>query len=324
MTILANAVSSIRLGVEDYQLAEHDEARALSAIRNLTSGLLLLFKVKLQELSPVGSDEVLLKAKVVPAIDATTGAAVWVGKGNKTVDVEDVIERLKGLGVTDVEWKLLLELRTIRNAIEHYYSTKPVAAVLEAIAASFNLIHQFVPKHLDKNPADLLGEECWQFLVDQEDFYKKELEQCRNEMNKLKWPLGAHREAVDYMRCPECQSELIRPYDANEKPPTTEFTCTKCGVTSPFEKVVIPALQQSFAGQLYEAASQGGEPGLDRCYDCGRHTFAVAEGRCAICLVEGETSDCSMCETPMTREEIYYNEKFCGYCNHMYEKTMRE
>lgn len=51
MSMLDNAVNSIRLGLEDLKAAEHDEARALSSIRNLTAGLLLLFKVKLQAMT---------------------------------------------------------------------------------------------------------------------------------------------------------------------------------------------------------------------------------------------------------------------------------
>lgn len=69
MSMLANAVASIRLGVEDFQAAAKDDARALSAIRNLTAGLLLLFKVKLQNLSPPGSKESLLKQNVTPGLD---------------------------------------------------------------------------------------------------------------------------------------------------------------------------------------------------------------------------------------------------------------
>lgn len=96
MSMLANAVASIRLGVEDFRDAENDEARALSAIRNLTAGLLLLFKVKLQELSPAGSKEALLKQTVTPVLD-TDGNPIWIGTGSKTVDVQIIILRLKGL-----------------------------------------------------------------------------------------------------------------------------------------------------------------------------------------------------------------------------------
>lgn len=62
-TLLNNAISSIQIGIEDYE--SEDERRVLSAVRNLTAGILLLFKEKLSELSPGDSNEVLLKQQIM-------------------------------------------------------------------------------------------------------------------------------------------------------------------------------------------------------------------------------------------------------------------
>lgn len=142
MTMLQNAVNSIRLGVEDFKTAVEDEARALSSIRNLTAGLLLLFKVKLPALSPPGSKEVLLKERVTPIV-GPDGETLWVGSGTKTVDVASIISRLKGLGVDDVEWSLLETLTKTRNDVEHYHSTRPTAVLLETVANCFYLINRW-------------------------------------------------------------------------------------------------------------------------------------------------------------------------------------
>jgi hypothetical protein len=139
MSMLDNAVNSIRLGLEDFKAAEHDEARALSSIRNLTAGLLLLFKVKLQAMSPPGSNEALLKERVTPTL-GTDGQTAWIGSGSKTVDVRSIITRLKGLGVEGVEWRLLETLTSIRNEVEHYHSTRPTSVLLETVANCFHLI----------------------------------------------------------------------------------------------------------------------------------------------------------------------------------------
>ncbi|MGC3094520.1 hypothetical protein [Pseudomonas aeruginosa] len=101
MTILQNAVDSILLGIEDYEAAKKSHVRILSAIRNLTAGLILLFKHKLLELSPADSDEVLLKSKIQPRLDSN-GQLNWIGKGSKTVDVDEIIDRLTALGVVVV------------------------------------------------------------------------------------------------------------------------------------------------------------------------------------------------------------------------------
>src|SRR4051794_21146651 len=96
-SILANAVSSIQIGIEDYKSS--DARRALSAVRNITAGVLLLFKEKLRQLSPDGSDEVLIKEKIAPA--QTQGGAVrFVGKGKRTVATVEIQERFQSLGIS--------------------------------------------------------------------------------------------------------------------------------------------------------------------------------------------------------------------------------
>ncbi len=44
MTILNNAIDSIQLGIEDYELIGENPKRLISCTRNLFSGILLLFK----------------------------------------------------------------------------------------------------------------------------------------------------------------------------------------------------------------------------------------------------------------------------------------
>ena len=83
MLILNNAILSIRSGLED--LAIGTPARNLSAIRNLHAGVVLLLKSRLLELSPAGSDEILLKQKIKPRLD-TSGTVEFVGTGKKTVE----------------------------------------------------------------------------------------------------------------------------------------------------------------------------------------------------------------------------------------------
>ena len=77
-TILNNAVQSIQIGVEDYKSS--DPRRVLSATRNITAGVLLLFKEKLRQLSPPDSDEVLIKQRIQPEFDAN-GGVVFIGDG---------------------------------------------------------------------------------------------------------------------------------------------------------------------------------------------------------------------------------------------------
>jgi hypothetical protein len=55
-----------------------------------------MLQANLQELSHPESEEARLKQFVMPSLDAN-GQPFWLGKGQKTVDVETIIQRLDGL-----------------------------------------------------------------------------------------------------------------------------------------------------------------------------------------------------------------------------------
>ena len=99
--LLVNARIAIQLGVEDYQAL--DARRALSAVRNIAAGVLLVFKEKLRAMSPDGTDEVLLKERVNPVL-TVNGTLKFVGVGSKTVDVQSIKERFRALHVK-ADWK---------------------------------------------------------------------------------------------------------------------------------------------------------------------------------------------------------------------------
>jgi hypothetical protein len=79
--LLANAISSIEAGVEDFKLKE--PKRAGSAVRNFYAGVLLLLKEKLRRESPPGSDDALLYERIEFRRSAG-GDIVFVGSGRKT------------------------------------------------------------------------------------------------------------------------------------------------------------------------------------------------------------------------------------------------
>jgi hypothetical protein len=151
MSILKNAIDSIAIGLEDYQST--DERRIVSSTRNIFAGILLLFKHKLCELSPVDSDESLIKQRVLPEIDAT-GAVRWIGKGKKTVDVQNIKERFESLDIA-VDWNRLERINKYRNDIEHYFSTQNPQSVQRLISDSFLIIRDFISDHLNEDPRSL-------------------------------------------------------------------------------------------------------------------------------------------------------------------------
>lgn len=321
MSILKNAMESIQVGLEDYH--DDDPRRVLSAIRNLYAGILLLFKHKLQELSPDGSDEALLKTKVLPEINATTGEVTWVGKGKKTVEVIDIIERLKALNIDGIEWKRLEDLQKIRNDIEHYYSQLPVERLKEAVANALHLITQFCGPHLDRQPVDILGQECWEQMLDVATLYDAELKACRENLESVVWPFDAVTDSILDMRCPNCESQLLRVVDVSAKNAAIGFTCSSCQEESAYAEVVGPAVSQHSAGWNYISVKDGGEPVTQDCPECEADAFLTAEMQCAACFYEQEYTICEYCKESLSLDEQGL-EGICGYCQYRYDKMMAE
>ncbi len=322
MSMLDNAVQSIQIGMEDFH--EEDERRVLSAIRNLYAGILLLFKYKLQQLSADGSDEALLKAKVLPAFDPASGEIVWVGKGKKTVEVHDIIDRLNALGVKGVDWKLLNALQDIRNDIEHYFSPLPVERMREAVANSLHLIKQFCEPHLDEHPVEILGQECWDMMLDVATFFEAELARCQINLRSVEWPFQEVMSSVDHMVCPECQSRLIKVVDPKARREGIIFACQSCQSESIYMHVVGPAVEASMAGENHWHAMQGDEPATCDCPECGYDTLIVHENECAACFYEFEHMHCHWCEALLSIDERQYFDGVCGYCQSRYDRIMAE
>lgn len=322
MSMLRNAVESIQVGMEDFH--DDDDRRVLSAIRNLYAGILLLFKYKLQQLSPEDSDEALLKNKVIPVTNPTTGDIIWIGKGKKTVEVQEIIERLTALGITGVDWKLLKALQDIRNDIEHYYSQLPVERMKEAIANALHLISQFCEPHLGERPVDILGRECWDLMLTVTAVFEAELRACQENLNSVSWPFEEVLESINFMTCPECESRLVKVADPTAERDAIKFSCSSCQVEVSYAAVVGPAVSARMAGRNHWRVKDGDEPETCICPECGEDALLVGEGECAACFNELEYSHCGSCEERLSLEERLYSEGTCSYCQHRYDKMMAE
>jgi hypothetical protein len=82
--LFKNAVASIRMGVEDY--TQKDENRALSAVRNFYSGILLLAKEVLVRTTPQAAMQDILAAKYKPVPDGSHVTALDDYDGAKLAD----------------------------------------------------------------------------------------------------------------------------------------------------------------------------------------------------------------------------------------------
>lgn len=308
-TILKNAVASIQIGIEDY-LAD-DERRSLSAVRNLTAGILLLFKEKLRQLSPQGSDEALIKKAVMP-VRAAGGRLAFVGQGRKTVDVHEIKERFESLGVV-ADFARLDAVIRLRNDIEHYRTGISAQTMKEVVAKSFIVIRDFIATELGEDPAEMLSEETWSTLLAEGEVYERELAECQLAMEAVDWKSPDEYRVASHIRCERCGSELMKPVDAEiEFRSELVFHCASCGFDSAFDNVIEAAVEECFAGESYIAMTDGGDQPVGMCHDCLKETFLIAEGQCIACKGRLHFTRCAVCGESLGPDD-QDNNGLCSY-----------
>src|SRR6266478_2845741 len=289
-TILENAIASIQIGIEDYE--SKDARRILGAVRNISAGILLLFKERLRQLSPIGSDEVLVKKAVRPEV-AVSGVQ-FRGHGKKTVDVQEIKERFGSLKVS-VDWERLETVISIRNDVEHYTSAVPPPQVRELLADSFVVVRDFITQELKGDPAQLLGAETWSVLLDVHEIYSQELAACRKALTAVHWNSPGRKKVSEYLRCAKCDSELLKPVDPGAEVSALVFRCSSCGDESGFEDLVEKAVEPCWFADMYLSMTDGGDAPIEDCPECGKYTFVVEEGQCLACSQGLRYFECGVC-----------------------------
>lgn len=312
-TILRNAVQSIQVGVEDY--LSRDTRRLLSATRNITSGIVLLFKEKLRRLSPPDSAEVLIKQKIEPVI-GNAGQVVFRGSGRKTVDVQQIRDRFSALKVS-VDWKHFDALAALRNDIEHYFTEQNSASARELLSGAFLLLRDFITAELREEPVALLGNATWGALLNVNAVYEKELSECRQQISRIGWQSETLSQMSAYIRCPRCASELIRPAEALQFFPRITFVCSACGATTRYEQIAQAALDGYF--EAVEGISAYEDPdamALGVCFSCEKETYLDREDFCGRCGLSRPHKNCSVCGDKLR----FYEQAFEGLCEEHYTK----
>ncbi len=308
-TILKNAIASIQVGVEDYLVG--NERRSLSAVRNVTAGILLLFKEKLRRLSPPDSGEVLIKKDMRP-VCRTDGSVGFEGHGRTTVDVQQIQERFKSLGVT-ADFKRLDKVIRLRNNIEHYMTTDTAETVRAVLAKSFVVIRDFIAIQLGDEPADLLGDETWTKLLEHSEVYERELAACREAMEAINWKLPSGDRVAACILCHHCGSDLVKPVDPDVAyHEQLVFHCAACGQDSHFDDVIEEAVSECYAAEGYIAMTDGGDDPVATCPNCGRTTFLLDDGRCLACEEGLSYTACAVCRAALGPDDQEYG-GLCGY-----------
>lgn len=315
-TILNNAIQSIQIGVADFQ--SDDPRRALSSIRNICAGILLLYKEKLRVISPPNSKEVLIQQRILPFLD-TNGSVKFKGDKNKTVDAQQIEDRFKSLNIK-TDWGRFKEISCIRNNIEHYYSTKSPGQVRKIIANSFIIIRDFVSNELGYAPIKLLGEETWNVLLETKEIYQKELDGCQKITNSITWATPSMASMATCLSCQKCHSPLVKPINPDTKSNfSLQFLCVQCGHTARIDEMAEDAISDCFFSDFYSHIVDGEPAPIDTCPNCGKDTFILQDNLCAACGETASNLTCTICHSPLGFDEQGLN----GLCSYHYSRFQK-
>ncbi len=315
MDLLENAVQAIELGVDDYCSGTH--ARLLSAVRNIHAGILLLYKEALRRLSPSGTNDVLMKAKVVPRQDAD-GNVSFVGEGKKTAGIQQIRKWFEKLGIA-TDWARFKRINEARNDVEHYYPQLSQKALEGVIADSFVLVRNFIATELEENPQELLNDKIWKLMLEITEVHHAEKAECSKLLECLEWQSEALSRGVLTLKCANCGSDLLKPDLLSSKfSYETDLQCRCCGETENAEFFVPRAIEEALSWDMYLSATDGNETPYVSCPECGQGSYVIDERRCALCEHEAE-HDCAVCGNPIPPEELD-SSPFCGWCAHMAAK----
>lgn len=313
-----NALTSIRLGVEDFQRSKittdsgGDPDRALSAARNLFAGMLLLFKYGLaMRVDPTKVDSVLFNPprQIVPHPDGA-GDVDWrpVGKfAKQTIDVDGIKARFEAFGIV-VDWDAMRQLHDERNNLEHLHPTQSVGAIAGFIADMFPILQAFVVDELEELPAEFLGT-GWTIMLEHQAFFEARLKECL-----AQWPtslpsgLQKYAEAI---RCVDCGSSLVEPAEDAED----EYSCIACGANDSFVDQISDRILDEEGG--YDPYGGDDQPPVQDCPECDKPLFVVSEGCCRWCDYELEDRECAVCGEGLGVED-QDNGGLCSY--HAYKR----
>jgi hypothetical protein len=330
-----NAITSIRLGIEDFERSQRrgqidgDPARALSAVRNLVAGVLLLFKYQIAKSvdDPADAARLLfIPPDVLPHADGK-GGIEWRPTGkfrDNTIDVSVMQKRFATFGIT-FDWAKFGKLKECRNDLEHLHPASSLGDVADLVAGLFPVLRDFITDNMDESPAEVLGE-AWQIMLKHHEFIVNLREQCDTAWDKAKIPEGMQPWRVE-CHCAECGSSLLTASPSSLQQGLTverdddafEYVCLGCGNADLIAPELIEALHEAYPHDF----SSGEDSDVATCDVCDHGTFLRYEQACLWCQASLRYSTCGLCGEGLDQDD-QHNAGLCAYHADQAAKVMRE
>lgn len=311
--LYSNAISSIQMGVEDF--SKDDPKRMLSAVRNIYSGLVLLYKSKLWELSPVKDQYLLISEDINFELK---GSDVVVRRKNpeklpsKTIDTPEIEKRCQSLGI-QIDWSKFDGFRKERNNIEHLFPQKNSDVLKLLVSDAFVLIDDFIRSNLGLDTRECLGQSTWEILLNEHKLWEKEINRCHDFIDRINC-FSWIKSYLKNTSCPKCRSKLIV-YQCNGE---DLFDCKgKCSKCDTVINDIIDILNHDVTSDVYnfEDIKSGVDNNLTYCTECHNLSFFKSHMACVSCQAEKTERDleCKLCGV-LEADIDNIEDGICSYC----------
>jgi hypothetical protein len=309
MNLLTNAIESIQVGIEDYQLASRP--RLLSAVRNIYAGILLLYKEQLRRLSPPGSNDVLIKQNSKWMLSATK-ELICVGDGLKTIDVQQIQNRFDDLQIR-TDWALFKKIQKLRNEIEHYHPTATQESIHGLISNTLTIVRTFLTDELGEDPRTLLGQNIWEAMLKVDAVYRAEKAICVESFAVITPETPEELiVTIQDLTCQSCGSNLLELHAQTTSREDWLLHCRACNTDETHETLLVRAVNETWGGDPYRIAKEGGPTPVVSCPECCEETYVMENQQCFTCGFEA-IHECERCGNPIPAEELE-SSPYCGYC----------
>ena len=267
-------------------------------------------------MSPPDSNEVLIKARIIPALDAQ-GQVKFVGRGKNTANVHEIEERFRELRIK-ADWARVHRIAGVRSDLEHHYPNVTRRTLYGVLTDSFLVVRTFIATELSDDPRRLLGEETWQTMLQVSEVYEDEKKFCDKLLEDINWGSVALAEGLRNLFCGACGSQLLKPKKPSACYSDVTLVCSSCGEEERLESFIPRALDISLEWDDYVSLDDGGDLSRVKCPQCGANAYVLAENRCAMCGGSVRRT-CLQCGTRIPGEELE-SSPMCSWCAYMDSK----
>ncbi|UIJ38690.1 hypothetical protein LWC08_03735 [Desulfobaculum bizertense] len=308
MDLLDNAIKSIQMGIEDFE--DEDSKRAISAVRNIYSGDLLLFKYFLSEKL---TDEEFWALKKAGAVqNSKERSDIIFKKDNRTIGFSDLAKICHVLFKEGV-WENVKALNKARNDVEHHYSEYSPGFLCRLVSNNFAFLKYLIEEKLEEDPIIILGEKYWNILKDTEGNYKILEKKCINSLNQIQWWAPSFFKLIPWFQCPEFSSHLLETEEKGDFHNEMLLGCSECGNKIHAYEILEETVSQYFEPENYISVRYGGDSLTGICPECQLETYIFEDDICLSCGYKRLYTECARCHDGISIEEQDFG-GLCGYC----------